>query len=92
MPVEPMAADPAALREAVLREFFWLLGVPEESLLRQTLHPVLDTVVGRFKHFHNFTCSAQRARAEALAGRMSQAPLTVDHLQKSERWEQVWTA
>lgn len=48
MSVEPMAADPAALREAVLREFFWLLGVPEESLLRRSLQPVLGPVVGRF--------------------------------------------
>jgi 1-acyl-sn-glycerol-3-phosphate acyltransferase len=48
MSVEPMAADPAALREAVLREFFWLLGLAEESPLRNALEPVLGLIVGRF--------------------------------------------
>lgn len=44
----PLAADPAALRQAVLREFFWLLGLPEDSLLRCALQPLLDPVLGRF--------------------------------------------
>lgn len=44
----PVAADPQALRQAVLREFFWLLDLPEESLLRRAAQPVLDPVVGRF--------------------------------------------
>ena len=48
MSVDQMAADPAALRGSVLHEFFWLLGMPEESLLRRSVQPVLATVVGRF--------------------------------------------
>jgi 1-acyl-sn-glycerol-3-phosphate acyltransferase len=44
----PPAAEPAALRQAVLREFFWLLGLPEESPLRRALQPFLGPVVGRF--------------------------------------------
>jgi 1-acyl-sn-glycerol-3-phosphate acyltransferase len=46
--VIPEAADPLAVRSAVLREFFWLLGLPEESPLRRVLQPLLDPVVGRF--------------------------------------------
>ncbi|HSN77580.1 MAG TPA: 1-acyl-sn-glycerol-3-phosphate acyltransferase [Anaerolineae bacterium] len=44
----PVAADPQAVRQAVLREFFWLLGLPEERPLRRALQPVLGPVVGRF--------------------------------------------
>lgn len=44
----PQAADPLAVRRSVLHEFFWLLGLPEESLLRRALQPLLDPVVGRF--------------------------------------------
>jgi 1-acyl-sn-glycerol-3-phosphate acyltransferase len=46
--VSPQAADPLAVRHAVLREFFWLLGLPEESPLRRALQPLLDPVLGRF--------------------------------------------
>lgn len=46
--MSPQAADPPAVRRAVLREFFWLLGLPEESPLRRALQPLLDPVVGRF--------------------------------------------
>ncbi len=44
----PVAADPQALRQAVLHEFFWLLGLAEEHPLRRALQPVLGMVVGRF--------------------------------------------
>lgn len=44
----PQAADPQAVRRSVLSEFFWLLGLPEESRLRPALRPLLDPVVGRF--------------------------------------------
>lgn len=44
----PVAADAGAVRNAVLHEFFWLLGLSEDSLVRQTLQPVLSPAVGRF--------------------------------------------
>ncbi len=44
----PQAADPLAVRRSVLHEFFWLLGLPEESPLRRALQPLLDPVVSRF--------------------------------------------
>lgn len=44
----PQPADPLAVRRAVLSEFFWLLGLPEESPLRRVLQPLLDPVVARF--------------------------------------------
>lgn len=44
----PLPADPLAVRSAVLQEFFWLLGLPEDSALRRALQPLLDPVVGRF--------------------------------------------
>jgi hypothetical protein len=46
--VTSQGADPKVVRSAVLREFFWLLGLPEESPLRRALQPLLDPVVGRF--------------------------------------------
>lgn len=44
----PQAADPQAVRRSVLQEFFWLLGLPEQSPLRRALQPLLDPVLGRF--------------------------------------------
>lgn len=42
------AADPTILRRAVLHEFFWLLGLAEDSPLRHVLQRVLNLAVGRF--------------------------------------------
>jgi len=44
----PSIADPSAVRNAVLQEFFWLLGLPEGNSLRRALQPVLGPAVGRF--------------------------------------------
>jgi len=44
----PVAADPQALRQAILQEFFGLLGLAEKHPLRRVLEHLLGPTFGRF--------------------------------------------